>query len=80
MGNAVMRGSKVVMVEVPLPEEVVELARVRGVDPVGLAEAAKRLLILEIAATDSKLSIDDAIELGREVARKAWEKLGGKEA
>lgn len=80
MGSAVMRDSKVVTVEVPLPKEVVELAKARGVDPEELAEAAKRLLILEIVAMDSKLSVDDATELGRKVARKAWEKLGEKEA
>ena len=58
------------MVEVPLPEEVVELTKVRGIEFEKLVEAAEKLLILEIVAMDSKLSIDDAIELGKEVTRK----------
>ena len=36
-----MKGSEVTVVEVPLPREVVELAKARGVDPKELAEAAK---------------------------------------
>jgi len=70
-----MKGSGVTVVEVPLPREVVELAKARGVDPKELAEAAKKLLILEIVAMESKLSMRDALELGKEVTRKAWEKL-----
>lgn len=70
-----MENSKIVSVEIPLPKEVVELARARGVDPKELAEAAKRLLILEIIAMESKLTMKDALELGKEVTRKAWEKL-----
>ncbi|MCD6340429.1 MAG: hypothetical protein J7L51_00565 [Desulfurococcales archaeon] len=70
-----MKGSRVTVVEVPLPREVVELAKARGVDPKELAEATKKLLILEIVAMESKLSMRDALELGKEVTRKAWEKL-----
>ena len=58
------------MVEVPLLEEVVELTKVKGIELEKPVEAAKKLLILEIVAMDSKLSIDDAIELGKEVTRK----------
>ena len=70
-----MENSEIINVEVPLPKEVVELARARGVDPKELAEAAKRLLILEIIAMESKLTMKDALELGKEVTKKAWEKL-----
>ena len=70
-----MKDSGVTVIEVPLPREVVELAKARGVDPRELAEAAKKLLILEIVAMDSKLSMRDALELGKEVTKKAWEKL-----
>lgn len=70
-----MKGSRVTVVEVPLPREVVELARARGIDPRELAEAAKKLLILEIVAMESKLSMRDALELGKEVTRKAWKRL-----
>ncbi|HDI02400.1 MAG TPA: hypothetical protein ENF93_02010 [Ignisphaera sp.] len=75
MGSNAMQSSRFVMVEVPLPEEVVELAKVRGVDIAKLVEAAKKLLILEIVAMDSKLNIDDAIELSEEVTKRAWERL-----
>jgi len=70
-----VKESEVTVVEVPLPKEVVELAKARGVDPKELTEAAKKLLILEIVAMESKLSMRDALELGKEVTRKAWEKL-----
>ena len=70
-----MKGSRVTVVEVPLPREVVELARARGIDPRELAEAAKKLLILEIVAMESKLSMRDALELGKEVTRRAWKRL-----
>ena len=75
VGVGTVKGSGVTVVEVPLPREVVELAKARGVDPKELAEAAKKLLILEIVAMESKLSMRDALELGKEVTRKAWEKL-----
>ncbi len=74
-----MKGSGVTVVEVPLPREVVELARARGVDPKELTEAAKKLLILEIVAMESKLSMRDALELGKEVTGKAWKKLKKRE-
>ncbi len=74
-GVSAVKGSGVTVAEVPLRREVVELARARGVDPKELAEAAKKLLILEIIAMESKLSMRDALELSKEVTRKAWEKL-----
>ncbi|RLG74927.1 MAG: hypothetical protein DRO12_06235 [Thermoprotei archaeon] len=75
-----MDSSRVTVVEVPLPREVVELAKARGVDPEKLVDAAKRLLILEIVAMESKMSMDDAIELSEEVTRRAWEKLKRRES
>ena len=75
-----MKGSGITVVKVPLPRKVVELAKARGVDRKELAEAAKKLLILEIVAMESKLSMRDALELGKEVTRKAWEKLKKRES
>ncbi|BES81030.1 hypothetical protein [Pyrodictium abyssi] len=69
------RGQHVVTVSVPLPRSVVEIARRRGVEPEKLAEAARRLLLLEIIAMESKLSMEEAIELAEEVSRRAWERI-----
>ena len=41
IGVGAVKGSRVTVAEVPLPREVVELAKARGVDPKELAEAAK---------------------------------------
>jgi len=67
--------SKVAAINVPLPKEVVELARSRGLSPEELAEAARRLLILEIVAMESKLAMEDALEISEKVTTRAWQRL-----
>ncbi len=80
LGSSAVDNARIVFVEVPLPKEVVELAKARGVRLEELADAAKRLLVLEIIAMESRMSIRDAVEIGDEVAKKAWEKLEKKRA
>ena len=65
----------VAFVRVPLPKEVVELAKIRGVGVEELARAAETLLLLEIASMDSNLKMEDAREIADEVTRKAWARL-----
>ena len=67
--------SKVVTINVPLPKEVVELARSRGLSPEELAEAARKLLILEIVAMESKLAMEDVLEISEKVTTRAWQRL-----
>ncbi len=64
-----------VFVKVPLPREVVELARARGVGVEELAKAAETLLLLEVVAMESKLEMEDALRIADEVARKAWTRM-----
>ncbi len=64
-----------VFVKVPLPREVVELAKVRGVRVEELAKAAETLLLLEVVAMESKLEMEDALRIADEVARKAWTRM-----
>ena len=55
--------------------EAVELARARGLGEGELARALGTLVLLELAAAGSKLTMEDAIELGREVSRAALERV-----
>ncbi len=64
-----------VFIKVPLPREVVELAKVRGVGVEELAKAAETLLLLEVVAMESKLEMKDALKIASEVARKAWARM-----
>ena len=64
-----------VFIKVPLPREVVELAKVRGVRVEELAKAAETLLLLEVVAMESKLEMKDALKIASEVARKAWTRM-----
>ena len=64
-----------VFVRVPLPREVVEFARVRGVGVEELAKAAETLLLLEIVSMESRLEMEDALKIADEVARKAWARM-----
>ena len=64
-----------VFVKVPIPREVVGLAKVRGVGVEELAKAAEALLLLEVVAMESKLEMDDALKIADEVARKAWARM-----
>jgi len=66
---------KIVFVRVPLPKEFVELARARGVSAEELAKAAETLLLLEAVSMESKLEMEDALEIADEVTRKAWIRL-----
>ena len=67
--------SKVAAINVPLPKEVVELARSRGLSPEELAEAARKLLILEIVAMESKLAMEDALEISEKGDNKSLAKV-----
>lgn len=62
-------------VKVSLPKEVVELARARGVGVEELVKAAETLLLLELASMDSKLTMEDVLEIADEVTREAWARL-----
>lgn len=73
MGYRVSQG--VVFVKVPLPKEVVELAKIRGVEVEELAKAAETLLLLEIVSMESNLKMEDALEIADEVTRKVWARL-----
>ena len=66
---------KTVFVKVPLPKEVVELARTRGVEVEELAKAAETLLLLEVVSMESNLEIEDALKIADEVSRKAWTRM-----
>jgi len=66
---------QMVFVKVPLPKEVIEVAKARGVDVEELARAVETLLLLEVVSMESNLKMDDALEMAGEVARKAWAKL-----
>ena len=66
-----------VFVRVPLPREVVELARARGVEVEELAKAAETLLLLEVVAMESNLEMEDALKIAGDVARKAWARMRG---
>jgi len=66
---------RIVFVRVPLPKEFVELARARGVCAEELAKAAETLLLLEAVSMESKLEIEDALEIAYGVTRKAWTRL-----
>ena len=59
-------------IEVPIPRELKELAKEMGVKEEKLIKAAQRLLILEIATLESKLSKEEALKLAEEVERSAW--------
>ncbi len=65
----------VVLVKIPIPGEVIEIARKRGVSPEKIARAAETLLLLEVISMDSELSLGDAVEIGRKVTRAAWERI-----
>jgi len=66
---------RIVFVRVPLPKEFVELARARGVSAEELAKAAETLLLLEAVSMESKLEMEDALEIADEVTRKTWTRL-----
>jgi len=66
---------RIVFVKVPLPKEFVELARARGVSAEELAKAVETLLLLEAVSMESKLEMEDALEIADEVTRKAWTRL-----
>jgi len=68
---------KIMFVKVPLPREVVELARARGVSAEELAKAAETLLLLEAVSMESKLEMEDALKIADEATRKAWARLKG---
>jgi len=70
-------GEKIVYVKVPLPREVVELARARGVAAEELAKAAETLLLLEAVSMESKLEMEDALKIADEATRGAWARLKG---
>ncbi len=65
----------VVTVEVPIPKELVEIAKSRGVSAERLAAAAQKLLITEVVAMESKLSMKDALNLGKKVNEGLWKTL-----
>lgn len=69
------RDRGVVRVEVPLPREVFEIARRKGIPTERLVKAVQTLLLLEVLSMDSDLTLRDAIELGEEVTRRAWKKI-----
>ena len=64
-----------VFVKVPLPKEVVELAKARGLGVEELAKAAETLLLLEVVAIESKLEMNDALKNADKVARRAWARM-----
>jgi hypothetical protein len=66
---------RTVFVKVPLPKEVAELARRRGVGVEELVKAAETLLLLEVVSMESKLEMEDALRIADEVTRKAWARL-----
>jgi len=68
---------RIIYVKVPLPREVVELARARGVKAKRLAKAAETLLLLEAVSMESKLEMEDALKIADEATRKAWARLKG---
>ena len=68
---------RIIYVKVPLPREVVELARARGVKAKRLAKAAETLLLLEAVSMESKLEMEDALKIANEATRKAWARLKG---
>ena len=55
-------------IEVPTPQEF----RERGVEEEKLARAVQRLLVLEVATMESKLTMEGALELADDVERSAW--------
>ena len=59
-------------VEVPIPREFKELAKELGVEEKKLVKAVQRLLVLEVATIESKLTKEGALELADEVERSAW--------
>jgi len=65
----------VATVEVPIPKELVEMARKKGVPAEQLAVAAQRLLIMEVVAMESELSTTDALNLGKKVNESLWRTL-----
>jgi len=71
------KSEKIVFVRVPLPREFVELAKARGVSVEELAKAAETLLLLEVIAMESKLEMDDALEIADEVTGRVWARLKG---
>jgi len=62
-------------VKVPLPKEVIELAKTRGVEVEELAKAAETLLLLEVVSMESKLEMEDALKIADVVTKKAWVRL-----
>jgi len=69
------KSEKIVFVKVPLPREFVELARIRGVSAEELAKAIESLLLLEAIAMESKLEMEDVLEIADKVSKKAWTRL-----
>jgi len=65
----------VVMINVPIPKEVEEIAKSRGVPSEELAKAAQKLLLMEIIAMESELSMEDAITLSKKVNKSLWKNL-----
>jgi len=65
----------IITVEVPIPKELVEIAKSRGVSAERLAAAAQKLLITEVVAMESKLSMKDALNLGKKVNEGLWKTL-----
>jgi len=61
-----------VTVEVPIPREFKKLAKEMGVEEKKLVKAVQRLLVLEVATIESKLTKEEALELAGEVERSAW--------
>ena len=62
-------------IEVPIPRDLKELAREIGIDEEKLIKAVQRLLVLEAATLESRLTKEDALKLASEVERSAWKSL-----
>lgn len=60
---------------VRLSKEFVEHLLAKGVSPSKASEALGLLAELESASAGSRLTLEDAVELGREASRRAWERL-----
>ncbi|USG99106.1 hypothetical protein K1720_06035 [Thermococcus argininiproducens] len=66
---------KLSAIEVPIPAEIGEIAHERGVSEEKLIRSLQRLLILEAVAMNSKMEMDEALKLGKQVGRGLWTKL-----
>ena len=61
-------------IEVPVPRELKELAKELGVREEKLIKAVQRLLVLEVATIDSRLTKEEALKLANEMERSAWKR------